>query len=61
MTRHREISIIVHHLTASGVIDERQESLARQAVYEGLKQIREERMAERSKDGSSNVQADIHT
>ena len=47
MTRHREISIIVHHLTASGVIDERQESLARQAVYEGLIQIRQERNKER--------------
>ena len=47
MNRHREISIIVVRLTASGVIDERQESLARQAVYEGLKQIQQERNEER--------------
>lgn len=53
MTRHREISIIVHHLTASGVIDERQESLARQAVYEGLKQIQKERREEF--DGKADV------
>ena len=55
MTRHREISILVHHLTASGVIDERQESLARQAVYEGLKQIRDERKKEREEEAVWNL------
>ena len=47
MTRHREITILVQSLIDKGVIYEKQESLARQAVYEGLIKIRDERMAER--------------
>ena len=49
MNRHREISIIVDRLIIKGVICERQEDLARQAVYEGLIQIRDERREERVK------------
>lgn len=58
MTRHREISIIVERLIIKGVIDEKKEFLARQAVYEGLIQIRDERKKEREEEAVWNLKND---
>lgn len=62
MTRHREITLLVQSLIDKGVIYEKQESLARQAVYEGLKQIQQERNKEREEysNGSNDIQTNIH-